>query len=81
MQKMKRDFGEIVCGATMLLLGLGVVWEARVADLRHSFIPGTGKAPWMSPLQGYVGGVLCLTVALFLIVHGFCRKKKPSQDT
>ena len=81
MQSLKRDFGEIVCGATAVLLGLGVLWEARSADLQHSFIPGTGKAPWMSPLQGYVAGGICFAFGLFLVIHGLCRKTKPSGNS
>jgi hypothetical protein len=65
----------------VLLLGLGVLWEAQAADLQHSFIPGTGKAPWMSPLQGYVAGGLCFSFGLFLVIHGVFRKRKPGADS
>ena len=81
MQSAKRDVGEIVCGAMAILLGFGVLWEARVAHLHHSFIPGTTKAPWMSPLQGYVGGGLCFLFGLFLVIHGAFRKTKPEGDS
>jgi hypothetical protein len=81
MQSLKPDFGEIVCGALALLLGLGALWEARTADLQHYFIPGTGKAPWMSPLQGYVAGSLSFAYGLFLVTHGVFRKRKPKGDS
>lgn len=81
MQNLKPDFGEVVCGVIALLLGLGVLWEAWTADLQHSFIAGTGKAPWMSPLQGYVRGALCFAFGLFLVIHGVFRKKKSAADS
>ena len=81
MQSLKPDFGEIVCGATALLLGSGVLWDARMAALQHSFITGTSKTPWMSPLQGYIGGGLCFSFGLFLVIHGVFRKRKPGADS
>jgi uncharacterized membrane protein len=81
MQSRKWDFGEIVCGAVFVLVGLGVLWEARTADLQHSFILGTGKAPWMSALQGYVAGGLSFAFGLFLVIHGVFRKRKTGGDS
>jgi hypothetical protein len=81
MQSPKWSFGEIVCGAIFLLLGLGVLWEAQTADLQHSFIPGTGKAPWMSVLQGYVASGLCFGFGLFLVLHSVFRRRKTGGDS
>jgi hypothetical protein len=78
MQSTKPDFGEIVCGFVMLALGIGLLFDARSALLYHTTIYFKG---WMYPWQAIIGGSLCVGFGLFMIVHGFYRKKKPSRDT
>lgn len=76
-EKTKRDFGEVVCGALMLFLGLGFLWSARSALLYHTTIYFKG---WMYPWQAILGGSLAAGFGLFLFVHGLCRKKNASSD-
>ncbi len=62
----------------MLVLAVGFLWGARSALLYHAPIYFKG---WMYPWQAIIGGGLCSAFGLFLIIHGFCRKKKSSGDT
>jgi hypothetical protein len=78
MQSRHRDFGQIFCGALMLVLGLGFLWSARSALLYHTTIYFKG---WMYPWQAIIGGGLAAGFGLFLIIHGLCRKKKPRGDS
>jgi len=78
MQSAKRDFGEIVCGVVMLVLGICFLSGARSALLYHTTIYLKG---WMYPWQAIIGGGLAAGFGLFLIIHGFRRKKTPSGDT
>jgi hypothetical protein len=76
-EKSKRDFGEVVCGALMLFLGLGFLWSARSALLYHTTIYFKG---WMYPWQAILGGSLATGFGLLLFVHGLCRQKNASSD-
>jgi hypothetical protein len=78
MQSAKRDFGEIVCGVVMLALGIGLLFGARSALLYHT--PIYMKGP-LDPWQAIIGGGLCAAFGLFMIIHGFCRKRTPSSDS
>jgi putative Mn2+ efflux pump MntP len=78
MQNAKRDLGEIVCGAVMLVLGVCFLSGARSALLYHTTIYFKG---WMYPWQAIIGGSLVAGLGLFLIIHGICRKKKRSGDS
>jgi hypothetical protein len=78
MQSAKRDFGEIVCGVVMLVLGVCFLWGARSALLYHTTIYFKG---WMYPWQAIIGGGLCAGLGLFMVIHGFCRRKKTSGDS
>jgi hypothetical protein len=78
MHSAKRDFGEIVCGVVMLVLGICFLSGARSALLYHTTIYFKG---WMYPWQAIVGGGLAAGFGLFLIIHGLCRKKKPRGDS
>jgi len=75
MQNAKRDFGEIVCEVMTLVLGICFLSGARSALLDHTTIYFKG---WMYPWQAIIGGSLSVGLGLFLIIHGFCRKKRPS---
>jgi len=78
MQSAKRDFGEIVCGVVMLVLGICLLSGARSALLYHTTIYFKG---WMYPWQASIGGSLSAGLGLFLIVHGLWRKRKPPGDS
>ena len=78
MQNRKRDFGQIFCGALMLVLGLGFLWSARSALLYHTTIYFKG---WMYPWQAIIGGSLSSVVGLFAVIDGICRKRKPGGDS
>jgi hypothetical protein len=80
MQSAKPDFGEIVCGVVVLAVGIGFLWSARSALFYH--IPIYFKGPsYMYPWQAIIGGGLSFGLGLCLIIHGFCRNRKPSGDT
>ena len=78
MQRSKRDFGQIVCGAVMLLLGLGFLWSARSALLHDVPIYFKG---WMYPWQAIIGGGLSSALGLLLMIDGIYRKRKPGGDS
>jgi hypothetical protein len=79
MQSGKRDLGEIVCGVVMLLVGVLFLSGARSAALlQHTTIYFKGSIyPW----QAIIGGSLTAGLGLFLVIHGFCRKNKPSNGS
>jgi hypothetical protein len=77
MQSAKPNFGEIVCGIVMLALGIGLLFGARSALLYHT--PIYMKGP-LDPWQAIIGGSLCAGLGLFMVIHGFCRKKKSRSD-
>ena len=62
----------------MLVLGIGFLSGARSALLYHTTIYFKG---WMYPWQAIIGGSLAAGLGLFLIIHGLCRKKKPSGES
>jgi putative Mn2+ efflux pump MntP len=74
----KRKYGEILGGVVMFALGLAFLSGARSALLYHTTIYFKG---WMYPWQAIIGGSLSAGIGLFLIIHGLCRKKKPSGDS
>ena len=78
MQSAKRDLGQIICGLVMLVLGVGLLSDARSALLYHTTIYFKG---WMYPWQAIIGGGLSAGFGFFLIIHGLCRKKKSPGDS
>lgn len=64
--------GWLPLGLFFLLMGFAILWQARAAQLQHTVIWGASpKMPWMSPLQGYVAGVLSVGLGIYLGVRGF----------
>ena len=63
----------------MLIIGVDLLWGARQDLVYH--IPSYFKGPsYLYPWQGIVGGGLSSAFGLFMIIHGFCRKKKPPSN-
>jgi hypothetical protein len=79
MQSGKRDLGEIVCGVVMLLVGVLFLSGARSAALlQYTTIYFKGSIySW----QAIIGDSLTAGLGLFLVIHGLCRKKKPSNGS
>jgi hypothetical protein len=68
--------GWLVPAALLLIMGFGVLWEARTAQLQHTVIQSMSpKTPWMSPLQGFVAGFLCVGFGAYFVARAF---SKPS---
>lgn len=64
--------GWLPLGLCFLFLGLPTLWQARIAQLQNTVIWGASpKMPWMSPLQGYVAGILSVGLGTYLVVRGF----------
>jgi putative Mn2+ efflux pump MntP len=76
MQSGKHDLSEIACGIVMLLVGVTFLSGARSAALlQHTTIYFKGVVyPW----QAIIGGSLLVGVGLFLVIHGFYRRKNSS---
>jgi hypothetical protein len=72
-QNAKRHFGKIACGIVMLVLGVCFLSGALSALLYHTTIY---FERWMYPWQAIIGGGLSCALGLFLVIHGFRRKKK-----
>jgi hypothetical protein len=68
--------GWLVPAALLLIMGFGILWEARTAWLQNTVIESMSpKMPWMSPLQGFVAGLLCVGFGIYLVARAF---SKPS---
>jgi hypothetical protein len=73
----KRDFGEIISGALMLLFGLLFLSSWRSALLYHTTIYYKG---WIYPWQALIGGSLWAIFGAFFVIHGIYRKKRRGPD-
>ncbi len=59
------------------LQGCYFISRAHDAQLYHSFIPPKGpRIAWMSPVQGYIAGGLCLVLAAVEICIGIRARKR-----
>ena len=63
----------------MFVVCVGFLWSARSALLYHAPIYFKGPS-YMYPWQAVIGGGLSSVFGVFVIIHGFCRKKKSSHD-
>jgi hypothetical protein len=75
MPNTKRDFGQIVCGAVMLLLGLSFLWFERCALLGGVpiFVSVSSSHGWtMYPWQAITVGGLSFSFGLLLVVDAIC---------
>lgn len=66
----------VLASVFFLLSGAVVLGASRQAALTGVVLPGSYRGGWMSPLQGYVAGSLCIAFGLALAVCAWQRHHK-----